>query len=94
MVDDNSWFIGSFDGANGRVYLTTNSGLTYSEGAVVGDQPLNSIALSPNYNEDETLLVGNKDGWVYWSEDNGKSFQPLPFDAVSSASERHYNRRL
>jgi hypothetical protein len=28
--------------------------------------------------------VGNEYGWVYWSEDNGKSFQPLPPDAVSA----------
>jgi photosystem II stability/assembly factor-like uncharacterized protein len=84
VVDDSHWFIGGFDGANGIVYNTSNSGLTYSEGVVVGDQPLNFIALSPNYSQDETLLVGNRDGWVYWSEDNGKSFQPLPFDAVSS----------
>jgi hypothetical protein len=45
---------------------------------------LNSIALSPGYDQDETILVGNKDGWVYWSEDNGSSFEPLPSDAASS----------
>jgi hypothetical protein len=84
VVDDTSWFIGGFDGANGVVYRVTNSGLSYSEGAIAGDQSLNSIALSPDYSEDETLLVGNNDGWVYWSEDNGKSFQPLPPDAVSA----------
>ncbi|MCX6011446.1 MAG: hypothetical protein NT134_04205, partial [Chloroflexi bacterium] len=72
------------DGSHGLVYHTTNSGLSYSEGAVVGDQSLNSIALSPDYSEDETLLVGNNDGWVYWSEDNGKSFEALPSDAVSA----------
>lgn len=84
VVDDSSWFIGGFDSSHGLVYHTTNSGLSYSEGAIAGDQSLNSIALSPDYSEDETLLVGNNDGWVYWSEDNGKSFQPLPPDAVSA----------
>ena len=83
MVNDTTLFIGSYDGSNGLVYRTTNSGLTYSEGAVAGSQSLNSIALSPNYDEDETILVGNKDGWVYWSEDNGASFEPLPPDATS-----------
>jgi photosystem II stability/assembly factor-like uncharacterized protein len=82
VVDDSSWFIGGFNGTNGRVYLTTNSGLSYPQGVVVSDQSLNSIALSPNFSQDKTILVGNNDGWVYWSEDNGKSFQPLPFDAV------------
>jgi len=84
VVDDTILFIGSHDGSNGLVYLTTNSGLTYSEGAKAGSQSLNSIALSPDYDEDETILVGNKDGWVYWSEDNGASFEPLPPDASSS----------
>lgn len=83
VVDDITLFIGSYDGSNGLVYLTTNSGLTYSDGAVVGSQSLNSIVLSPNYDEDETILVGNKDGWVYWSEDNGASFKPLPPYATS-----------
>jgi photosystem II stability/assembly factor-like uncharacterized protein len=83
VVDDTTLFIGSYDGSNGLVYCTTNSGLTYSEGAVAGSQSLNSITLSPNYDEDKTLLIGNKDGWVYWSKDNGASFEPLPPDATS-----------
>ena len=84
VVDDDRLFIGSYDGTNGRVYLTTNSGLSYSDGAAVGSQKLNSIALSPSYEKDETILVGNKDGWVYWSEDNGSSFRSLPPEAASS----------
>jgi hypothetical protein len=84
VVDDATLFIGSHDGSNGLVYLTTNSGLTYCEGATAGSQSLISIDLSPDYDEDETILAGNKDGWVYWSEDNGASFEPLPPDATSS----------
>jgi len=78
VVNNTTLFIGSHDGSNGLVYRTTNSGLTYSKGTVAGSQSLNSIALSPEYDEDETILVGNKDGWVFWSEDNGASFEPLP----------------
>jgi hypothetical protein len=84
VVNGGTWFIGGFDGSSGRVFQVTNSGLSYSLGTAVGDQKLNSIALSPNYSEDGTILVGNKDGWVYWSNDNGQSFDPLPLDAVSS----------
>jgi hypothetical protein len=83
VVDDTTLFIGSYDGSNGLVYRTTTSGSTYPEGIVAGNQSLNSIVLSPNYNEDKTILVGNKDGWVYWSEDNGASFRPLPPHATS-----------
>jgi len=84
VVDDTTLFIGGFDGNNGLVYHTGNSGQSYSDGEVVGDQSLSSIALSPDYDEDETLLIGNSDGWVYWSDDNGTSFEPLPYDAASS----------
>jgi len=85
VIDNTTLFIGSFDAATntGLVYSTTNSGLTYSEGAIAGSQSLNSIALSPDYAKDETILVGNSDGWVFWSEDGGASFEPLPLDATS-----------
>ena len=71
VVDDSTWFIGGFNGAGGVVYLTINSGLAYAKRAVVGEQSLNSLALSPDYSRDGTLLAGNKDGWVYRSGDKG-----------------------
>jgi len=87
-ASDTTLFIGNYDGSSGLVYLTTNSGLSFSDGVVVGDQSLNSIALSPDYDEDETILAGNSDGWVFWSEDNGVSFEalgePLPELIVDS----------
>jgi len=43
----------------------------------VGHQPLKSIVPSPNYETDRTILVGNTLGWVYWSSDNGTSFERL-----------------
>ncbi|MBA7615448.1 hypothetical protein ES703_22729 [subsurface metagenome] len=83
VVNDNTLFIGSYNGSNGLVYSTANSGFLYSTGLVVGSQPLKSIALSPNYEQDETILIGNTNGWVYYSSDNGTSFKPLPLDATS-----------
>ena len=82
VISDTSLFIGSHDGSNGVVYQTTNGGLSYSA-TEVGSQPLSSIVLSPDYNQDETVLVSNSDGWVYWSDDNGASFEPLPPEATS-----------
>jgi len=84
IADDKTLFIGSYDGSNGLVYRTTNSGLSYSTTAVVSSQSLNSIILSPNYDRDETILVGNTNGWAYCSNDNGRSFEPLPQDATSA----------
>jgi len=83
VASDKTLFIGSYDGGNGLVYRTTRSGLSYSTAAVAGSQSLNSIALSPDYNQDETILIGNTNGWVYWSSDNGSSFEPLPQEATS-----------
>ncbi len=83
VVDNNTLFIGSYDGSNGLVYRTTNAGSWYSSAAVAGNQPLNSIALSPDYARDKTIMVGNTTGWVYWSRDNGGLFEPLPPDASS-----------
>jgi len=84
VASDKTLFIGSYDGSNGLVYRTTNSGLSYSTGAVAGSQSLNSITLSPDYDSDEAILAGNTNGWVYWSNDNGNSFEPLPQDATSA----------
>ncbi len=84
VVNDKTLFIGSYDGSSGLVYRTTKSGLSYSTVAVAGSQSLNYIVLSPDYDRDETILVGNTNGWVYWSDDDGSSFEPLPSDATSA----------
>ena len=83
VVDENTLFIGSYDGSNGIVYKTTNGGFFYSEGVPIGSQSLNSLTLSPGYDQDGTILAGNTNGWVYWSDNNGTSFQSLPVDATS-----------
>ena len=86
VVDDNTLFVGSFDAISNRelIYSTTDSGSTYSSPVVVSNHPLNSIAFSPNYKQDKTILIGSTDGWVYRSNDNGTSFEPLPPDATSA----------
>ena len=83
VVNDNSLFLGSYNGTSGLVYSTENSGFFFSSGVAAGSQPLKSIALSPNYEQDEIIMVGNSNGWVYYSSDNGTSFKPLPKDATS-----------
>ncbi len=77
VVDDDTLFIGGYDGSNGLVYRTTDSGLSYSTGATAGNKSLSSIALSADYEDDETILVGNTTGEVYWSNDNGTIFEAL-----------------
>ncbi|MFC2020888.1 hypothetical protein ACFLU1_03735 [Chloroflexota bacterium] len=84
VVNDSTLFSASYNGSSGLVYSTTNGGLSYSDEVAVGSQPLNSIALSPDYERDGHILIGNTNGGlVYYSSDNGTSFKPVPLDATS-----------
>ncbi|MBI4296198.1 MAG: hypothetical protein HY667_03660, partial [Chloroflexi bacterium] len=83
VINDDSLFITSFDGANGLVYLVTGGGSMYSAGIVVGNVSLSNIVLSPEYEKDKNIPTGNTNGQVYWSQDGGVSFDPLPVDTVS-----------
>jgi hypothetical protein len=80
IVNENTFYAGSGDGT---IYLTTDDGYTYSKGVSAGNSQLYSLALSPNFENDGTILVGNYASEVYWSSDNGASFQLLPVDAIS-----------
>jgi hypothetical protein len=84
-VDRDTWFIGGYDGGKGHVYLTNNAGNLYSTPAEVGSQPLTTIAVSPDYPQDKTILTGNTIGQIYLSTDNGVNFyllgQQLPLTA-------------
>jgi len=83
LVDDTTLFIAGYDGSNGIVYQTGNSGRSYSSAVVVGNQSLSSITLSPDYYQDGTVLVGNSNGWIFYSTDYGNSFELLPSGGVS-----------
>jgi len=77
VASDDVLFIGGFDGTDGRVYRFTNGALFPPTGAAVGSQPVISVAVSPAYQYDQTILAGNTAGQVYWSDNDGASFQPL-----------------
>jgi photosystem II stability/assembly factor-like uncharacterized protein len=81
ISDENTLFVGGFDGSNGVVYKTINSGFFYSMAVPAGNQSLHSLVLSPDYQQDGNILVGNTNGWVYWSDNDGASFQSLPAGA-------------
>jgi len=78
-----SFIIGSYDGSRGLVYRTTSSGLVFSDGAPAGSRPISSIAVSPDFARDQTILVGDNGGRVYQSIDGGLSFRPLPAGATA-----------
>ncbi len=84
IASETALFTGSYDGSHGMVYKSTNSGFIYSEGTPAGNQSLNSIAISPRYEKDGTVLVGNTSGRVFWSNDNCLSFESLPGNDTAS----------
>ena len=83
VVDDDTLLIGSYVSGNASVYRSINGGYTYESGTIAGSQTINSMALSPDYNQDGMVLIGNSNGWVYISNSSGGNFEPLPPDATS-----------
>jgi len=73
----NTLFIAGYDGNEGRVYRFDGASFLPPSGAAAGSQPLTSLAASPGYEQDLTILAGNATGQVYWSRDGGASFVPL-----------------
>ena len=84
VADADTAFLAGYDGANGLVYSTENGGYFYSPPVFVGNQPLKSIVLSPIFEEDGAILVGNTMGRVYLSTDKGASFRQLGQSLLSS----------
>jgi len=70
-------FAAGYDGTNGLVSATSNGGFFFSQPVKVGNQPLKSVAVSPDFANDTTILLGNTVGRIYVSTDNGTSFRQL-----------------
>jgi photosystem II stability/assembly factor-like uncharacterized protein len=83
IADKTTILIGSYDGSQGMVYKSTNRGLTFAQGVPAGSQPLNDIALSPDYAQDGIVLVGNSNGRVYVTDNRSTSFELLSGDAAT-----------
>jgi photosystem II stability/assembly factor-like uncharacterized protein len=77
IVDNNTWFIGGYNGSKGLIYRTNNGGGLYSIPAEAGSQSLTAVVASPSYSQDKTVLAGNSIGQIYLSQDNGANFDLL-----------------
>lgn len=84
VTDDSSLILGCYDGTRSAVYRTTNSGGSFATKSIMGSGVLHSLAISPDYANDRTVLAGNRAGWIYYSDDNGESFVTLPGDAAAA----------
>jgi len=83
IASDTTLFVGSYDGSKGTIYRSANGGLFFSSKAIAGTKPVYSLALSPDYENDHTILAGNTLGEVFLSSDNAASFSSLPEQAPS-----------
>lgn len=81
ILDDKTVFIGGQSGGSAFVAMSDNGGLVFGPKVSCGTAVLKSLALSPNYLTDRTIIAGNGDGWVYCSSEGGVSFKPVPPDA-------------
>ena len=76
-VDANTFFMGT---DNGRIYKVTvleAGAMDWTEAVITGNPRIHSIALSPNYAEDKTVLVGTGNGQVWISKDDGVTFEQV-----------------
>ncbi len=82
VAGETTFFIASYDGIRAAVYRSVDSGTFFSVGIPAGSQPLHSIALSPEYAYDGTILAGNTAGLVYLADNTSSSFEPLIGDGA------------
>ncbi len=77
ICNDEQLFVATYSGTEAVIYRSDNGGFFYSAGTTACAGHINSIAISPSFDEDNTLIVGNRVGGVYCSEDGGITFRPL-----------------
>ncbi len=61
----------------GNFYKTTDGGKSWNQAVATGLSNFSSMALSPDYKKDTTILASDNIGKVYLSPDDGKTWQSL-----------------
>jgi hypothetical protein len=73
VVSDSTVFVGG----NGKVYKTTNNGQSWSDATLSGAGDVEHLVLSPDYDNDSTVLAGCSSGEVWRSTNAAKTFSEL-----------------
>src|SRR5690606_2445865 len=64
--------------AAGGLYRSRNGGRAWRESGIgLPDAPVQALAVSPHFADDQTLFAGMEEHGVYWSQDGGESWLPL-----------------
>ena len=61
----------------GNFYKTDDAGTTWSDAVATGLANFSSMDLSPDYENDATIVAGDNAGRIYLSQDDGKHWQRL-----------------
>jgi photosystem II stability/assembly factor-like uncharacterized protein len=77
LYNDRILAVAGYDGTQSTIRLSGDGGYFYSQAAAAGESPIRSIAFSPDYNRDRTIIVGNRVGKVYLSTNNGTTFKQI-----------------
>jgi photosystem II stability/assembly factor-like uncharacterized protein len=72
VVSNKKVFVGD---SSGNFYKTNASGLSWSGAVATGLSGFSSMVLSPDYENDQTILVSDHDGNIYLSEDDGETWE-------------------
>jgi hypothetical protein len=86
VAPDGTLYLAGYDGFQAGVCYTTDYGASYSTAVGAGEQPLSSLAVSPDFARDGTLMAGNISGGVYCSQNRGGSFSRLVAPMSGSVS--------
>ncbi len=76
-ADRDTLLMASYDGSNGLILKSENGGFLFSPPVKVAIQPLKSLAVSPDFDRDQTVMAGSTVGKVYVSTDNATTFRQL-----------------
>jgi len=98
-LDDAKLFIGGYSGGKGVIARSQDAGATFPDTAEAGVNTICSLAISPAFAQDKTMLAGNNSGRVFWSQNGGLNFEPvgqqLPVTGgigkISLAFDRSFN---
>lgn len=69
VVDEKTLLISGYNGDKAMLYRTDNAGFTYSPGIEIGNLPLTSLVLSPDFRNDGAMLAGTAAGTVFFGSD-------------------------
>ena len=84
VTGDQNIIVTSYNGSTSNLFSSANGGFFFSDPSAVCNSTVTSLAISPAYQTDHTILAGTSTGWVYCSIDDGATFKSVPAGIASA----------